>query len=437
MALLPPAPAIRFRSEPRFPTNESLAEFGHHIITGLHDYSDTDEDKDLSTAFTTEPLARFNQHAINRAIQDLAKESALELARSLVPRLKARFEERIPNAKPDESSRKATIEKSVPAEQLRNNDPVKQPGNDQLGNVQPGKDQPGNDNPVEKFDRNSPEEKARFETSAVRHDISADTTSSITSSDYFLSDDLLVKDVPDQAGDIKTEVAAEFQIDSVLAKRVAQLALHDFIVLADDCNSAEWSTDRISATKETVQGIFRIATTVNPQRGINLHFFDDAGLAKTPHIRADDEIKDVVSRVGFTKGAPVPCPLHEKILLPLAETINKGELHNPTIVVIIISGGRDNPEPAKNLADVISDFKDHLKHHTTSPGVFLVFLRVGDDDDAGESLDQLEQDERIRDIVCYSKEDLAHRMNLEASKSGTLTSQLVGALSQALDKGEN
>lgn len=232
MALLPPAPAIRFRSEPRFPTNESLAEFGHHIITGLHDYSDTDEDKDLSTAFTTEPLARFNQHAINRAIQDLAKESALELARSLVPRLKARFEERIPNAKPDESSRKATIEKSVPAEQLRNNDPVKQPGNDQLGNVQPGKDQPGNDNPVEKFDRNSPEEKARFETSAVRHDISADTTSSITSSDYFLSDDLLVKDVPDQAGDIKTEVAAEFQIDSVLAKRVAQLALHDFIVLA-------------------------------------------------------------------------------------------------------------------------------------------------------------------------------------------------------------
>lgn len=217
MALLPLVPTIRFRSEPRFPTNESLAEFGHHILAGLHDYSDTDEDKDISTAFTTEPLASFNQHAINRAIQDLAKESALELARSLVPRLKARFEERTPTAEPDESSRNATVEKSVPAEQLRNSDPVKQPGND---------------NPVEKLDRNSPEEKAGVEISAIRHDLSTDTTSSITSSDYFLSDDLLVKDVPDQAGETNREVAAEFQIDSVLAKRVAQLALHDFIVLA-------------------------------------------------------------------------------------------------------------------------------------------------------------------------------------------------------------
>ena len=214
VALLPPGPTIRFRSEPRFPTNESLAEFGHHIVAGLHDYSDTEEDRDLSTAFATEPLARFNQHAINRAIQDLAKESALELARSLVPRLKARFQDRIPTAKPDDNSRKATLENCSPEEQPRDNEPAKESENE---------------NPVQKGDGSNQAEKVVVHHSA---DEPVEQTSSITSSDYFLSDDLLVKDNPDQALQKEREFVAEFQIDVVLAKRVSQLALHDFIILA-------------------------------------------------------------------------------------------------------------------------------------------------------------------------------------------------------------
>lgn len=347
MALLPPVPTIRFRSEPRFPTNESLAEFGHHIVAGLHDYSDTEEDRDLYTAFTTEPLARFNQHAINRAIQDLAKESALELARSLVPRLKARFEDRNSTAKPDESRRNAPIENSSLAEQHRKNSPV-EPA--KIGNS------------VENF---SPLERAGVGKTGVLREGLAEKTCTNTSSDDLLSDDLLVKDIPNHDEEKERTVAAEFNIDSVLAKKVSQLALHDFIILAgktlhlcnvnliyndfcyenpmlnltDDCNSVEWGADRISATKEAVQGIFRIATRVNPQKGVNLHFFDDAGLTRTSQIRSDAEIKEVVSRVGSTKGQPVPCPLHEKILRPLAETIEKGELQHPTIVAIITSGG--------------------------------------------------------------------------------------------------
>ena len=218
MALLPPVPTIRFRSEPRFPTNKSLAEFGHHIIAGLHDYSDKEEDKDISTAFTTEPLARFNQHAIDRAIQDLAKESALELARSLVPRLKARFEDRVQTNKLDESSQKTTLEKSSPVEQFRNsNNPVKP--------FESG-------SPVEKLDSNSPADRTGIEKSTIRRDKSAEQTFSVAASDDFLSDDLLVKDVPDQANEKEREVATELQIGPVLAKRVSQLALHDFIILA-------------------------------------------------------------------------------------------------------------------------------------------------------------------------------------------------------------
>lgn len=226
MELLPPAPTIRFRSEPRFPTNQSLAEFGHHIIAGLHDYSDTEEDRDLSTAFTTEPLARFNQHAINRVIQDLAKESARELARSLVPRLKARFEDRI-STKPDESSRKVTNANLTPAEQLRNIDLVKKSESDSS---------------VERRDSSSPVEKTEVENSAARYDELTEKTSGHSSSDYFLSDDLLVKDIPDQAEEKEREIAAEFRIDSVLAKRVSQLALHDFIILAGKMSARAHAT---------------------------------------------------------------------------------------------------------------------------------------------------------------------------------------------------
>ncbi|MCJ1470603.1 hypothetical protein MMC07_009249, partial [Pseudocyphellaria aurata] len=406
MALLPPPPTIRFRSEPRFPTNKSLAEFGHHIVAGLHDYSDTEEDRDIYTAFSTEPLARFNQHAINRAIQDLAKESALELAKSLVPRLKARFEDRNSTATPDESSRRAAFENSVPVKPVETGNPV---------------------------ENHSPPERTEVDESGVLRERLADTTSTNTSSDDLLSDDLLVKDAPDHTEENERNVAAEFDINSVLAKKASQLALHDFIILADDCNSVEWGIDQTLATKEAIQGIFRIANIANPQRGVNLQFFNDAGLTGTSHIGSAAEIKDAISRVGSTKGQQVPCPLHEKVLQPLTETIEKGELQHPTIVAIITSGVNE-AEPVEKLADIICDFKDNLRNHSTNPGVFLVFLRVGADKDAGRSLGQLEHDERIHDIVSYSKENLVYQMNLEASKSGTFISQLVELLAQPIAK---
>lgn len=100
----------------------------------------------------------------------------------------------------------------------------------------------------------------------------------------------------------------------------------------------EWGADRIAATKETIQGIFRIATSVNPQKGVNLHFFDDEGLTRTSLIGSDVDIKDVISRIGLTKGEPVLYPLHEKVLGPLVEVFEKEELQNPTIVAIITNG---------------------------------------------------------------------------------------------------
>lgn len=114
----------------------------------------------------------------------------------------------------------------------------------------------------------------------------------------------------------------------------------------------EWGANRISATKEAIQEIFRIATSVNAQRGVNLHFFDDEGSTRTSHIGSDFEIKDVISRVGLTKGEPVPCPLHEKVLATLVELFDKEEVQNPTIVAIITNGGVSRLYDLDSLATV-------------------------------------------------------------------------------------
>lgn len=197
IALLPPVPTIRFRSEPRFPTNDSLAEFGHHIVTSLHDYSDTVEEKDLSAAFTTEPLALFNQHAINRAIQDLARESAVELARSLVPRLKAKFEDRVVTANPERFGTNVTLE---------NSGATQRHVNDTTAEHSEAKDHASRD-------------KANQETGGA---------AAAALPELRRSDDPGFKGLAEQAKPLESQANSEFQVDSMLS----QLALHDIIVLA-------------------------------------------------------------------------------------------------------------------------------------------------------------------------------------------------------------
>lgn len=196
IALLPPVPTIRFRSEPRFPTNESLAEFGHYIVTSLHDYSDTAEEKDLSTAFTTEPLAHFNQHAINRAIQDLARESAVELARSLVPRLKAKFEDRIVTSNPEQIHKTVKVESSF----------------------------------VEKIEKSPGVENAEAENHAESRDKTDILAATLP--DFQPDDPSRKAKQAKQAKTVESQVVSEFQVDSMLARKLSLLASHDIIVLA-------------------------------------------------------------------------------------------------------------------------------------------------------------------------------------------------------------
>lgn len=99
LELLSPPSSARVPFHPRLtPSDDSLSEFGQHLLAGLHDPKARSEIKDLHTALATE-LSQLNQYAINLAIQDLARESAQELARSLVARLRAKVADQVQTRK--------------------------------------------------------------------------------------------------------------------------------------------------------------------------------------------------------------------------------------------------------------------------------------------------------------------------------------------------
>lgn len=99
LELLSPPSSARVPFHPRLtPSDDSLSEFGQHLLAGLHDPQAKSEIKDLHTALAAE-LSELNHYAINLAIQDLARESAQELSRNLVARLRAKVGDQVQTKK--------------------------------------------------------------------------------------------------------------------------------------------------------------------------------------------------------------------------------------------------------------------------------------------------------------------------------------------------
>lgn len=99
LELLSPPSSARVPFHPRLtPSDDSLSEFSQHLLAGLHDPQAKSEIKDLHTALASE-LSELNHYAINLAIQDLARESAQELSRSLVARLRAKVGDQVQTKK--------------------------------------------------------------------------------------------------------------------------------------------------------------------------------------------------------------------------------------------------------------------------------------------------------------------------------------------------
>lgn len=124
LELLSPPSSARVPFHPRLtPSDDSLSEFGQHLLAGLHDPQAKSEVKDLHTALTAEP-SQLNHYAINLAIQDLARESAQELSRNLVARLRAKVGDQVQTKKALVSEQ--TKKSVAPTVGTANQDPLKE-----------------------------------------------------------------------------------------------------------------------------------------------------------------------------------------------------------------------------------------------------------------------------------------------------------------------
>ncbi len=199
---------LRVRPEPRFSSpNASLSEFGEHLLAGLYNHNAASEVKELHSALSTE-LSQLNRYAIDRAIQDLAEESALELARSLAVRLRAKFGDQtksgdVIQAKPLNPSTVGIPRQGSPAENPLVEKSVKDIGKEGRAVIPEGKNLGG-------------------------------STTQVGQTPDLVPPGGLRGNMEITANAVRTEIGASSssQVDSAGTKSVSQLMSYDFIIFA-------------------------------------------------------------------------------------------------------------------------------------------------------------------------------------------------------------
>lgn len=91
---------------------------------------------------------------------------------------------------------------------------------------------------------------------------------------------------------------------------------------------------------------------------------------------------------------------------------------------IIIFLCQADGKQAPKLANSIAKFKEDLIRLGNDPNsVFFIFWQIGDNKE-DDFFDRLDRDERIHDIVCCRKENLAKRMNADLKQGGNYNGQV-------------
>lgn len=209
LELLSPPSSSRVPFQPRLtPSDDSLSEFGQHLLAGLHHPEAKSEIKDLHTALATE-LSQLNQYAINLAIQDLARESAQELARSLVARLRAKVGDQV------------QTKKAVASDQTKKSDFTT------VGT-------PNEDPRVEKLNRDDSSAHAAISSGTVSEGVKKDAPNSHTGQlpNLVPPGGLRTTEVTEKTIQPEAEAFSRPSINPAVEDGVSRLPSYDFIIFA-------------------------------------------------------------------------------------------------------------------------------------------------------------------------------------------------------------
>ncbi|KAF9818439.1 hypothetical protein IEO21_02788 [Rhodonia placenta] len=197
-------------------------------------------------------------------------------------------------------------------------------------------------------------------------------------------------------------------------KRLIFLSLYQPIIYCDDSGSMAGG-DRYEHQREIVSRIAHIATKIVPDgSGVLLRFINHSSPDDMFSAEAIDAAVRAVRPSGGTRLGSV---LRDRILEPYLYKIlaspNK-RLERPLLICTITDGCPTNEE-ANTFKNEIVKCRDRLRESGfENPGKAVMFLisQIGDDADATRFLDDLNSDDKIRDML-YCTSDRLDRMFLQ------------------------
>jgi hypothetical protein len=177
--------------------------------------------------------------------------------------------------------------------------------------------------------------------------------------EFYRQDNSLRKDLSQKAAVRAEEVTAEFGLRSELTKKVARMALYDFVILCgrllrlhlwkhkvssadaeafvDDSGSMTQGKRR-AVLEDTLQHVAKFATKLEPS-GISIRFLNFSQDGEFNNLNDVEDIMQKVRAVGYDGPTLLGQKLYFKIVLPMVfQKARQNTFTKPIIVMVITDG---------------------------------------------------------------------------------------------------
>lgn len=248
----------------------------------------------------------------------------------------------------------------------------------------------------------------------------------------------------DQAAAVAADHIDQVCIDWLLPKEMGQdltkLALFDVVIYIDNSGSMLFAKDgqRIRDLRTVLKYVVGIVKLFDSD-GLSIRFMNDPGKA-LDNVKDEKTINEVLNQPGLFHGTtPLGTQLHEQIVKDIVRKAQTNSLPKP-VLVIGITDGKPEGEHTNALNDAIA----HAKRYTSntiygSGAVSFEFAQVGEDENAHEFFDQLDNDPEVGMLVdctsSYEQEDEQMRKTTgyELTPQLWILKLLLGAIDSSYD----
>ncbi|KAK6336225.1 hypothetical protein TWF696_001788 [Orbilia brochopaga] len=176
------------------------------------------------------------------------------------------------------------------------------------------------------------------------------------------------------------EILEKYGLHPSNMKHLTKLALYDFVILCDDSSSMKFNLeheDRISPLKKTLGTVAELATLIEPS-GISIRFLNYKKDKEWDNLKSMEDINPLLKKIPWAGATKLGQVLDRKIVQPLViDKVKEGRFKKP-LIVIIITDGKPEKEPAGTFNNTIINCKNSKEVQSFGEAaVVFILSRVG------------------------------------------------------------